>query len=105
MVCLVVPTLVPLPCLAHRHHCRLIATITTWSDLVHNEALSDVLDLYDAFNMPSTMPASREDISRVIEGYVLQRLLGSTKITGSADLHDLERDIEENFLLWVDLKL
>jgi len=77
----------------------------TLSDLVHDEALSDVLDLYDAFDMSSTMPASKEDINRVIKGYVLQLLLGSTKITGSADLHDLERDIEENFPHWGDLKL
>merc|ERR1719410_360114 len=55
----------------------------TLSDLVHNEALSDVVDLYDAFKISSTMPASKQLIdNRVIKGYVLQLLDGRTKIKG-----------------------
>jgi len=77
----------------------------TLSDLVHNEALSDVLDLYDAFEISSTMPASKEDINRVIKGYVLQLLLGNTKIRDSVELHNLEQDMIENFPHWADLKL
>jgi len=77
----------------------------TLSDLVHNEALSDVLDLYDAFKISSTMPASKDDIDRVIMGYFLQLLDGSTKIRDSQDLYDLEQDRRDNFPHWDDFKL
>merc|ERR1719145_385376 len=72
----------------------------TLSDLVHNEALSDVLDLYDAFKISSTMPASKDDIDRVIMGYFLQLLDGNTKIRDSQDLYDLEQDRRDNFPHW-----
>jgi len=78
----------------------------TLLDLVHNEAVSDVVNLYDAFKMSSTMPASKQLIdNRVIKGYVLQLLDGRTKIKGFKDLHNLERDIREDFPQWADFKL
>merc|ERR1719350_1213599 len=48
----------------------------TLSDFVHNEALSDVMDLYDAFVLSTTMPVMRMDADTVIEAYVLQILDG-----------------------------
>merc|ERR1719356_919385 len=38
----------------------------TLSDLVHNEALSDVLDLYDAFEISSVTPAKSSGVDVVI---------------------------------------
>merc|ERR1719166_737479 len=43
----------------------------TLSDLVHNEALSDVVDLYDAFKMSRTTPVASFDADRMIQAYVL----------------------------------
>jgi len=73
----------------------------TLSDLVHNEALSDVVELYDTFKLSTTMPASRENVNRVIMGYVLQ-LLDGTKIRGRNDFLDLEQDMREGFPAWTD---
>merc|ERR1719346_383546 len=48
----------------------------TLSDFVHDEALSDVLDLYDAFGLSTTTPLRALDHERIILGYVLQLLDG-----------------------------
>merc|ERR1719437_416775 len=48
----------------------------TLSDFVHNEALSDVLDLYDAFRLSTTSPVTEGVFDSIIYGYVLQLLDG-----------------------------
>jgi len=76
----------------------------TLSDLVYNEALSDVVDLYDAFKISSTTPAKSSGVDLVIRAYVLQ-LLDGTKIRTWKDLSDLERHMREGFPAWEDFKL
>merc|ERR1719394_53757 len=76
----------------------------TLSDLVHNEALSDVVDLYDAFKISSTTPAKSSGVDLVIRAYVLQ-LLDGTKIRNWKDLQDLERHMREGFPSWEDFKM
>merc|ERR1719411_1862941 len=46
----------------------------TLSDFVHNEALGDVMDLYDAFKLSTTEPVRSVDVDRVTKAYVLQLL-------------------------------
>merc|ERR1719343_1203147 len=62
----------------------------TLSDLVHNEALSDVVDLYDALRISTMRPAPRGDVDLVIKGFVLQ-LIDGAKIRGRSDLLDAEQ--------------
>merc|ERR1719166_649634 len=76
----------------------------TLSDLVHNEALSDVVDLYDAFKISSTTPAKSSGVDLVIRAYVLQ-LLDGTKIRNWKELQDLERHMRQGFPSWEDFKL
>merc|ERR1719277_238272 len=41
----------------------------TLSDFVHNEALGDVMDLYETFGLPSTSSVRKQDADRVIKAY------------------------------------
>merc|ERR1719330_327492 len=67
----------------------------TLSDFVHNEALGDVMDLYEAFRLSTIGPVRRQDADRVIKAYVLQLIDGVTAITSFQDLRDLEQDMIE----------
>merc|ERR1740121_3229358 len=68
--------------------------------------LSDFIDLYDALNISSTMPAkSSAGVDPVIRGYVLQLLDGTTKIRNWKELQDLEQGMRAEFPSWTDLKL
>ena len=76
----------------------------TMSDFVHNEAVSDIMDLYAAFGIPTTTPASKHDVDNVIFAYVV-RLLDTTPITSMQDFHTAEEYFIEDFPSYDDLKL
>merc|ERR1719343_1485214 len=77
----------------------------TLSDFVHNEALGDVMDLYDAFNLPTTVPVRSQDADRIIKAYVLQILDSASAITSMAKLREVEQAMIEDFPSWGDFKL
>merc|ERR1719330_1741019 len=76
----------------------------TLSDFVHNEALSDVMDLYEAFHLSTTQPVRSQDADRVIKAYILQILDGTSAITSFPELRDLEQAMIEDFPSWGDFK-
>merc|ERR1719433_799380 len=77
----------------------------TLSDFVHNEALGDVMDLYDVFKLSTTVPVRSQDADRVIKAYVLQILDGVSTITSMAKLREVEQAMIEDFPSWGDFKL
>merc|ERR1719221_132851 len=77
----------------------------TLSDFVHSEALSDVVDLYEAFSLSTTELATETETYRVIKGYVLQLLDGVTKIKSKSGLRELEWQIIAEYPGWNDLMM
>merc|ERR1719373_1280421 len=77
----------------------------TLSDFVHNEALGDVMDLYDAFELSTTVPVRPQDADRIIKAYVLQILDGLSTITSMAKLREVEQAMIEDFPSWGDFTL
>jgi len=77
----------------------------TLSDFVNNEALGDVMDLYDVFKLSTTVPVRSQDADRVIKAYVLQILDSATTITSMAKLREVEQAMIEDFPSWGDFKL
>jgi len=77
----------------------------TLSDFVHNEALGDVIDLYDALKLSTIQPVRSQDADRVIKAYILQILDGTTTIQSMAKLRELEQAMIEDFPSWEDFKM
>jgi len=77
----------------------------TLSDFVHNEALGDVMDLYEVFKLSTTVPVRSQDADRIIKAYVLQILDSASAITSMAKLREVEQAMIEDFPSWGDFKL
>jgi len=76
----------------------------TLSDFVNNEALADVMDLYQALDLSTTSPVLAADVDRVVTGYVLQLLNENITITSLSSLQDEERYMTEDFPNWEEFK-
>jgi len=80
----------------------------TLLDFVHNEALSDVMDLYKNFGLPTAQPAPQWDVEKVINAYVLQLLDMNNPITTLSEMHETDIYLTDefpgfgDFKVWVD---
>jgi len=77
----------------------------TLLDFVHNEALTDVMDLYSAFKMSTTSPAEQYDVDTVIKAYVLQLIDLDNPIDSLQSMHDTERYMQKEFPAYDDFKM
>jgi len=82
----------------------LAAFAATLLDFAHNDAVSDVMELYSAFRLSTTSPVRKEDVSRVIRGYLLQILDGNATIRSSHDLREVESHMIQDFPSWGEFK-
>jgi len=76
----------------------------TLSDFVHNEALADVMDLYQAFGLTSTSVLEKEQADNVIRAYVLQLLNENVTIKSLSDLEQEEVWMLEDYPDWDNFK-
>jgi len=74
------------------------------SDFVHHEALADVMDLYQAFDLSSTSPGSKKEADTVIRAYVLQLLTENMTIRSLSALEEEEKQMIEDYPAWDELK-
>merc|ERR1719410_2295484 len=63
------------------------------------------MDLFAAFNLPTTSLVRLTDVDRVIKGYVLQILDGSASIKSSNDMFALDISMQRDYPAWTDLKM
>merc|ERR1719422_2138645 len=73
-------------------------------DLVHNEGLTDVMELYAAFNLSTTSPAPKSDVDDVVKAYTLQHL-GSSPIDSRISMRLAEQYMVEDFPAWGEFQL
>jgi len=76
----------------------------TLSDFVHNEALSDIMDLYTALALPTTSPTSSSDVDMVMTAYVL-KIIDNYTITSRRALREAERNMVEDYPNWGDFQM
>jgi len=77
----------------------------TLQDFVHNEAVSDVMDIYAALQLPTTKPVSKADVDRVVLAYVLQVLDGNLTVRSDDHVDEMEKDMREWFPLYDEFKM
>jgi len=84
------------------------AFAATMLDFVHNEALADIMDLYQALDLETDEPIAKEKADRIVRGYILQILDGNTTIKRDKDVDIMERNLEDwfpgygDFVMWAD---
>jgi len=76
----------------------------TLGDFVHNEALADVMDLYEAFSV-STTNAQPEQVDTIIQAYVLQFLDQNNTIDSMGNLKETLQYMKDEFNAWYDFEL
>lgn len=74
----------------------------TMEDLVHNEAYSDLLDIFHGLSFNTTDILNEDDRSKVIRAYMLTFLSESSKIQSDYDYVRLSGDISRDFPAWGD---
>jgi len=77
----------------------------TLQDFVHNEALSDVMDIYAALELSTTKPVSKADVDRVVQAYVLQVLDGNLTVRSHDHVDEMEKDMREWFPMYEEFKM
>lgn len=77
----------------------------TMLDFVHNEALTDVMDLYKVFGLSTTSPAEKLEVDEVVKAYVLQLIDLDNPIESRADMKETEMHLIEDFPGWGDFQL
>merc|ERR1719422_1896228 len=72
-------------------------------DLVHSEGLTDVMELYAAFNLSTTSPAPKSEVDDVVKAYVLQHL--GDPINSRASMRRAEQYMVQDFPAWGEFRL
>merc|ERR1719401_3031441 len=77
-------------------------------DFMHNEIVSDVMDIYSALNLPTTAPVNKSEADRILQAYTVQILDGSLTATSWDHVDEMEKDLKDwfplydEFQMWVD---
>jgi len=72
-------------------------------DFVHNEGLTEVMDLYAAFNYSTTSPLSQRQVDKVVKAYTLQHL--GEPVDSLTSLTIAEQHMLEDFPAWGDFQM
>merc|ERR1719277_949538 len=86
----------------------LAAFAATLFDFMHNEIVSDVMDIYSALNLPTTAPVTKAEADRILKAYTLQILDGTLTATSWDHVDEMEKDLKDwfplydEFQMWVD---
>jgi len=77
----------------------------TMVDFVHNEVLTDVMDLYKHFGLSTTSPLKSKDHEHVIRAFMLQLVDMGNPIESLKDMKETEHHMIDDFPAWGDLQL
>jgi len=83
---------------------ELAAFAATLGDFVHNAALADVVDLYQALEYETDAALTPSQADQVVRSYILQTLDGNGTINSSSDIAWFEQEMLETFPDWEDFK-